>query len=139
MHDDKTARPLPEIDEDTAPYWEACAEGRLLLQRCDACQALQTYPRQRCAECWNNDLTWIEASGRATIYSFSIVHRPPPGFEAESPYVLAIVELEEGIRMMTNIIDVAPEDVSIGQAVTVVFEQVTEGVALPKFVVDAAS
>jgi uncharacterized OB-fold protein len=126
--------PLPRPYQDTAPYWNAAREHRFVLQRCTACGEHQFYPRGVCSHCLSSDLEWNDASGRGTVYSFSINHRAPhPGFADNLPFVLAIVELEEGPRMMTNIVECDPETVTIGMPVTVVFDDVTEEITLPKF------
>ena len=126
-------KPLPEVDEDTQPYWEGCKNHKLLVQRCVDCATYQSYPRKVCMNCMSDNLEWQEATGRGEIYSFSIVHRASPAFASDVPYVVAIVELDEGVRLMTNIIDCRPEEVGIGLKVQVVFDRVTEDVTLPKF------
>ena len=126
--------PLPRPYQDTAEYWSAAREHRFVLQRCKSCGEHQFYPRGVCSHCLSSDLEWKEASGRGTVYSFSVNHRAPhPGFADNLPFVLAIVALEEGPRMMTNIVDCDPESVTIGMDVTVTFDDITEKVTLPKF------
>lgn len=127
-------KPLPSPDEVSEPYWEACKQGKLLLQKCRNCGALQTFPRSLCYKCLSDALDWVPASGRGTIYTFSTIYRPPaPEFAGDVPYTIALVELEEGVRMMSNIVDCAPDDIEIGMGVQVVFDNVTPDVALPKF------
>ncbi len=129
-----TLPPLPRPYQDTAPYWDAAREHRFVLQRCTECGEHQFYPRGVCSHCLSSDLEWLEASGKGTVYSFSVNHRAPhPGFADKLPFVLAIVELAEGPRMMTNIVDCDPETVAIGMEVEVVFDDITEEVTLPKF------
>lgn len=102
----------------TAPYWEAAAQGTLLLQRCRPAGHLQHYPRSLCATCWSPELDWEAASGRGTVWTYTVVHMP--GHAAwldEVPYALAIVELDEGPRLLTNIVGTDPETVHVGQAV----------------------
>ena len=126
--------PLPRPYQDTEQYWAAAREHRFVLQRCTACGEYQFYPRGVCSHCLSSDLEWNEASGKATVYSCSVNYRAPhPGFADNLPFVLAIVELEEGPRMMTNIVDCDPESVTIGMDVTVTFDDITEEVTLPKF------
>ena len=126
--------PLPRPYQDTAEYWSAAREHRFVLQRCKSCGEHQFYPRGVCSHCLSSDLEWKEASGRGTVYSFSVNHRAPhPGFADNLPFVLAIVALEEGPRMMTNIVDCDPESVTIGMDVTVTFDDISEEVTLPKF------
>ncbi|HEV7801491.1 MAG TPA: OB-fold domain-containing protein, partial [Burkholderiales bacterium] len=95
-------RPIPVPDAATAPYWSAANEGRLVLPRCTACSRWHFYPRALCPYCSSDKLEWQSASGRGEVYSYTVVHRAPsPAFAAEVPYVVAIVELEEGPHLMT--------------------------------------
>ena len=127
-------RPLPKIYQDSAPYWEAAKAHRLVLQQCEDCEQHQFYPRGVCRHCLSSRLAWREASGRGTVYSCTVNHRPPhPGFAERVPFVLAIVELAEGPRMMCNVVQCDPETVRIGMAVTVTFEDVTDEITLPQF------
>ncbi|MER5530968.1 OB-fold domain-containing protein [Streptomyces sp. NPDC002677] len=97
---------LPEPDAFTRPYWEAAAEGRLLLRRCGSCGRAHHYPREFCPHCWSEDVTWETASGRAHLYTWSVVHRNDlPPFGDRVPYVAAVVDLAEGPRMMTELVD----------------------------------
>ena len=126
--------PLPRPYQDTETYWAAARDHRFVIQHCKSCGKHQFYPRGVCSHCLSSDLEWHEASGKGAVYSFSVNHRAPhPGFADEIPFVLAIVELEEGPRMMTNIVECNPDSVKIGMAVEVTFEDVTEEVTLPKF------
>ncbi|GAB2880720.1 OB-fold domain-containing protein [Streptomyces deserti] len=101
---------VPEIDAFTRTYWDAAAEGRLLIRRCRACARAHHYPREFCPHCWSEDVTWEPASGRATLYTWSVVHRNDlPPFTHRTPYVAAVVDLAEGPRMMTELVeDVRP-------------------------------
>jgi hypothetical protein len=115
---------LPDIDAFTAPYWEAAAEGRLLIRRCRAegCGAAHHYPREFCPYCWSEEVDWEEASGRATLYTWSVVHRNDlPPFGDRVPYVAAVVELAEGPRMMTEIAGCPPERLRVGMELRVAF------------------
>ena len=126
--------PLPRPYQDTAAYWAAAKDHKFIIQYCTECNEYQFYPRGVCRHCLSSALEWRDASGKGEVYSFSVNHRAPhPGFADKVPFVLAIVELEEGPRMMTNIVDCDPETVRIGMAVSVVFEDVTDEVTLPKF------
>ena len=126
--------PLPRPYQDTAAYWEAAREHRFIIQKCNNCGEFQFYPRGVCSHCLSSDLAWQDASGRGEVYSFSINYRAPhPGFADKTPFVLALVTLAEGPRMMTNIVDCDPDTVQIGMAVTVTFDDVTEEITLPKF------
>jgi uncharacterized protein len=109
--------PYPEPDDVTQPFWDGIAAGALRLQRCGACGRHVFYPRAVCPHCTSDRLEWVDASGRATIHSHTLVHRAPPGFTP--PYVIALVDLEEGVRMMTRLVDVEPGDVTVGLEVEV--------------------
>ena len=125
---------LPTPDNETRPFWDAAREERLLIQRCSRCGRHQFYPRPFCHVCWHDEVKWVEASGRGTLYTWSVVHvNDLPPFPERVPYVAAVVELEEGPRMMTNIVDCDPDSVKIGQRVQVVFHDTGEGTALPRF------
>jgi uncharacterized OB-fold protein len=125
-------RPAPHPDPDNAPYWQGARDGRLMLQRCTTCRSYQLYPRDRCV-LDRGPIEWVEGSGRATVYSFTVIRqnysRP---FRDWIPYVVALVDLEEGPRVMTNIVDCDPADVRIGMPVRARFEPVSDeaGIAL---------
>ncbi len=124
-------KPVPEYSPLTELYWRAAARGRFLLLRCNACGRAQHPPRRWCPHCWTRELSWTEASGRARVLTFSVVHQPPSaGFEV--PYVLAVVKLEEGPQMMCNIVACAPTEVAVDMAVEVTFEPRGD-IALPQF------
>lgn len=126
-------KPVPAIDPDSAPYWAALNENRLVLKNCGDCGRAHFYPRELCPHCHSANLTWIEASGRGEIYSFTVCRRPAgPAFAADVPYVVALVDLAEGPRMMTRIVG-DPAAVAIGQKVGVVFERQSDDLALPVF------
>ncbi|MGH9028335.1 MAG: Zn-ribbon domain-containing OB-fold protein [Acidimicrobiales bacterium] len=125
-------RPAPVPDPDSAEYWSAAHDGRLVLQRCEACGAYQLYPRDHCISC-GGAVSWVEASGRGSVYSFTIIRQNySRAFRDMIPYVVALVDLEEGPRLMTNIVECDPADVTIGMPVHATFEQVSEetGIAL---------
>ena len=127
-------RPLPEPSTTTAPFWEACKVQRLLLQQCRACGHIQFYPRSICTTCMSDQLEWSAARGTGTVYSYSTVYRAlVPGFEDDVPYVVAMIELDEGVRMLSQVIYCEPEEVFIGLRVSVTFEEARDGVVLPKF------
>ena len=127
-------KPLPRIDEESRGYWEALARHELYFQRCRDCGTKRFYPRALCPACLSSATEWVRASGRGTVYSFTVTYQnQAPGFREELPYVLAIVELDEGVRMMTNVVGCAPDAVRVGMAVEVVFEDVTAEVTLAKF------
>ena len=127
-------KPLPRVDEESRGYWEALARHELYLQRCRGCGTLRYYPRALCPECLSSGVDWVRARGRGTVYSFTVTHQnQAPGFREELPYVLAVVELEEGLQLMTNVVGCPPERVRIGLAVTAVFEDVAPEITLLKF------
>lgn len=128
-------RPVPVPTPETRPYWEGCGNHKLVLPRCRQCSKFHFYPRAICPYCWSPDLEWQQVSGRATLYSYVINHRPAPGFEAVAPYSLAVVELEEGPRMFTNIVGVpqTPDALQLDMPLEVVFEDLNGEIALPKF------
>jgi uncharacterized OB-fold protein len=130
----KYVKPLPRIDEESKGFWEACERGELYVQRCGDCGETRFYPRALCPECLSDRSEWLRCSGTGTVYTFTVVNQnQAPGFRDELPYVLAYVELEEGPRMLTNIVDCKPDDVAIGMAVEVVFDDVSPKVTLPRF------
>ncbi|MER6997504.1 Zn-ribbon domain-containing OB-fold protein [Streptomyces sp. NPDC000410] len=118
----------PEIDDFTRPYWDAAAEGRLLLRRCRTCTKAHHYPREFCPRCWSDDVRWEPASGRATLYTWSVVHRNDlPPFGDRTPYTAAVVDLVEGPRMMTEIVECAEADLRIGMELEVTFRGGADG------------
>ncbi|MEK9724037.1 MAG: Zn-ribbon domain-containing OB-fold protein [Rhodospirillaceae bacterium] len=117
------AKPEPVASADSQFYWQAAAEGRLVLQQCAHCGHLDFMPRHVCPQCWSENRTWVDAAGTGTVHSFSVVHRAPlPAFRADVPYVVALIELAEGPRMLTNIVGDNALSVEIGSAVTLCFE-----------------
>jgi uncharacterized OB-fold protein len=128
--------PAPNVLPEVKPFWDATAEGRLVLPRCVECDTVVWYPRPFCPACASLKVRWVEASGRGTVYSFTINRRGQadlPAYRDAGVYVLAYVELEEGPRVMTNIVDCSPDEVRIGQKVEVVFHDTGQGSALPRF------
>lgn len=126
-------KPVPAIDPDSAAYWAAVQDHRLIIKKCGRCEKTHFYPRELCPHCHSDDLSWVEASGRGSIYSYTVCYRPAgPAFADEAPYVVALVELEEGPRMMSRIHG-ATENVSIGHRVQVRFERQSEDLTLPFF------
>ena len=126
-------KPLPQPTPETQPFWDGAKAGELKLQRCGDCSHVYFPARPFCPACSSRDVDWFTASGRARLYSYVINHRAPPGFEA--PYVIAVVELEEGPRMMTNLINCAqtPEAMILDMPLEVAFEKASDDISLPKF------
>ncbi|HEX2888534.1 Zn-ribbon domain-containing OB-fold protein [Vineibacter terrae] len=119
--------PAPAVSPETKDYWDAAAQGKLLVRKCTACGEAHHYPRTICPFCFSDKTEWITASGKGTIYSYSVMRRAPV------PYVMAYVTLAEGPSMMTNIVDCDFDQLRIGQAVTVVFKPTDGGAPLPMF------
>ena len=126
-------RVAPQPIPANAPYWDGVAAGRLVLPRCRRCGAVSYYPRTVCQSCLSTDLEWTQMTGKGVVYSYTITRVAPAGFEELAPYVVASVELDEGTRVMTNIVDCAPDDVRIGQRVKAVYRE-----GLPLFAPDNA-
>lgn len=130
-----SARPIPPTSELTAPYWDAARRGELVVQRCEACEARPFPPRARCPRCGAGALAWAPVSGRGTVYSYTVARRAPhPVFAGQLPLVVAIVELAEGPRLVTNVVGCDPAEVTVGMAVEVAFEPIDDSeMSLPVF------
>ena len=125
---------MPRVDEESRPFWEACARHELYVQKCRACGRVFYYPRGFCLHDLTADFDWLRCSGKGTVYTFTVTHQnQSTGFRENLPYVMAYVELEEGVRMLTNIVDCDPEQVRIGMPVEVTFEDLTDEVSVPLF------
>lgn len=125
----------PTPDNETRPWWDAAADHRLLYKHCDDCGHDYFYPRSFCPACWSQDTDWVEASGRAVLYTYSVVHRNDlPPWPDRVPYVAAVVDLAEGPRMMTHVVDCEEEDLAVGMELEVTFrEDADGGFTLPVF------
>ncbi|HTK93859.1 MAG TPA: Zn-ribbon domain-containing OB-fold protein [Verrucomicrobiae bacterium] len=119
--------PAPQPNPETKAFWDGAAQGRLLLKKCLACSQVHYYPRALCPFCGSDRTEWQQASGRGTVYSWSVMRR------AEVPYCIAYVTLEEGVTMMTNIVDCDLDGIRIGQRVRVVFKPTEGGPPVPAF------
>lgn len=127
-------KPLPTPTPITQPFWDAARQHKLSIQRCRSCERYVFYPRPFCPHCGAGDLDWTEVSGRGTVYSFTVARRATArAFAPDVPYVIAIVELDEGPRMATNIVGCELDDVRIGMPVQATFEDVTDEITLVKF------
>ncbi|MCX5882506.1 MAG: Zn-ribbon domain-containing OB-fold protein [Deltaproteobacteria bacterium] len=131
----ETHKPFPVMQPWTKEFWKATKQGKLLVQHCNDCQINIFFPKKVCPECWSENLSWIESSGKAKVYTFTtMLDMVEPKFMGDLPYVIAMVDLlEEGIRMTTRIVNCKPENVAIGMHVEVVFQDVSEDCALPMF------
>ena len=131
-------KPLPEITPVTRPFWDGAAQGKLLLQRCPDCGHYIWTPCPVCVECGSERLQWTEVSGRGTIYSFTVIRQvagrgSSKAFEKDIPYVVAWVDLDEGPRMVSNVVGCPVDEVKIAMRVSVVFEPASAEISLPKF------
>jgi uncharacterized protein len=128
--------PLPTPDPVTQPFWDSLKAHAIKLQHCAACDMFVYYPRAVCPTCLSTELVWMDVSGRGVIHAFTIPHRHPnPAFSERAPYVVVLVELQEGVRMLSNLVDVEPvaEQVPIGAPVEIVYDDVNETITLPCF------
>jgi uncharacterized protein len=126
--------PRPEPTPTTAPFWDALAGDRVVLQRCGRCQAWVHHPRSRCPVCLADALAWHEVAGTGVVHTFTVARYPTaPPFADQVPQLLAVVELDEGVRMTTTLVDVDPEAVRIGMAVAPVFDHGADGRTLLRF------
>ena len=124
--------PLPQPTALTRPFWDGCARSELWYQRCTSCSGAVFDPALLCRRCGGADLAWSRSAGRGTVYSWSVVWRPPaPGFEV--PYAVAIVDVDEGYQIITNIVACAPEAIHLGMPVEVTFHPIGDGIAFPYF------
>jgi uncharacterized OB-fold protein len=134
MSDASSRKPVPRVDEESKGYWEACRRHELYVQECRTCGTRRFYPRALCPRCLSDDTEWLRAAGSGTVYTFTVTHQnQSPAFRGEVPYVLAWVELDEGVRLLTNVVECAPAAVHIGMRVEVVFEDVNDEIAIPRF------
>jgi uncharacterized protein len=131
-----SARLAPSMTADSQFFWDGVKGHRLLIQRCRSCARLRHPPRPMCPHCHSLDWDAVEASGRGTVYSFVMPRHPPlPWFD--DGYIVALVELDEGTRLVTNLVDAQPEEVSIGMPVVVTFHEFDDGLVLPMFAPEA--
>jgi len=127
-------KPLPKPTPWSKPFWDGCKNRKLLIQQCISCKKYIFYPKLFCPFCLSPDLSWIEATGKGKIYTYTVVYAyQPTEFSADVPYVVAVIELEEGVKMMSNIVDCKPDNVRCDMDVEVIFEDITEEFTFPKF------
>jgi uncharacterized protein len=130
----RAQKPIPFPNVETQFFWDKVNEEEIWLQRCKTCdQGAYFYPRFFCPKCMSKDVEWFKASGKGKLYTYMINHRPHPAFMAEAPYAIAIVELDEGVRMMTNIhgIENTPEKLILDMPLEVTFEEIAPGRKVP--------
>jgi uncharacterized protein len=129
-------KPIPSPGPEALPYWQAARQHQLKLPYCPACSAFFWFPRPFCPRCFSWEVEWRQVSGNGTLYTYAIQYRPQmPGFETDLPYVTAIVQLDEGPRLMTNLVEVEADPAAImcDMPVEVVFTDINDEIALPKF------
>lgn len=131
-------KPIPAIANEAKPFWDAAAQQQLKIQRCKDCKAWVWTPKPSCGECGSENLKWTAMSGKGEIYSFTVIRQivgrgASKAFEPDIPYVVAWVDLDEGPRLITNVVGCPPDQVKLGMKVTVQFEKASEKVWLPKF------
>ena len=127
-------KPIPVVNPWAKPFWEAARENKLIIQQCKDCGTYIFYPRIACTNCFSDNLTWVPASGRGKVYTYTVVESyPPSAFIPDLPFVVAVVRLEEGVQMLSNIVGCDPHTVYCEMPVAVVFEKLNEEFTLPKF------
>jgi hypothetical protein len=130
----QSLKPSPVVTVVERPFWDAAKKGDLIIQKCVDCNQLIFYPRIYCPHCHSAALTWEKASGKGKVYTYTVVvNNPHSSFLADMPFVIAIVKLEEGVQMLSNIVGCRPEDVTCDMPVEVVFEKLNDEFTLPKF------
>jgi hypothetical protein len=128
------AKPLPQITPEMKPFWDAARRHELVVQRCHACRAYRFPARDICSRCLSREADWTRVSGRGTVFSWAVMHQVyHPGFAGEIPYAVVVIELDEGARLVSNLVGCPVGDIRAGMPVEVVFEDVTPDVTLPKF------
>ena len=126
-------KPIPKPTAETREFWDACARDELVYQVCAAFRHVQFYPRRHCSACQGKQMQWLRSAGNATVYSHTTVYRAPTAaFKGDVPYAIALVDLDEGFRMMVNILGCDPAEVRIGARVKIVFRDAGGGMKLPQ-------
>jgi uncharacterized OB-fold protein len=127
-------KPLPTIEPDALPFWDSLREHRMRIQRCRACGLWYFPPGDYCRHCLSDDISWEPVIGKATVYSHVTMHRAyAPAYESEIPYNVSLVDLDEGVRLYTNVVQCAPSEVRVGMRVEVVYDDVTAEITLARF------
>lgn len=131
---DEALKPLPSPDIDSKPFWDSCKEHAMALQRCASCKRFRYPPRSLCPHCHSVEAAWRAISGRGRVYVSLVMCRSyGPAWDRDVPYNISMIELEEGVRIWSNVIDCSPDEVKIGDLVTITYDDVTEAATLPKF------
>jgi uncharacterized OB-fold protein len=127
-------RPLPEPTPVTRPFWDALGEGKVRIQRCEDCAAWVFYPRNRCSRCLSDRLRWEEVSGEGVLYTFTVARQPTSAhFVDDVPQLIAVVELDQGVRLTTNLVNVTEADIHVGMRLKPSFDRVSKEVTLLKY------
>ena len=127
-------KPLPETTGAMRPFWDAARRHELVIQRCGACGTRRFPARDLCSRCLSRDADWVRVSGRGTVFSWAVMHQVyHPAFASDVPYAVVVIALDEGARLVSNLVGCPPHEIRAGMPVTVVFEDVTPEVTLPKF------
>ena len=135
MAEDLYRKPVPVATPESDFFWDKTRKHELWIQKCVECDKAFFYPRMICPDCLSENLEWFKTSGKGFLYTYMINHRPPPGFEDEAPYAIAIVQLDEGPRMMTNIVGIenTPDNLVLDMPLEVVFDDIVAAMSLPKW------
>ncbi|MGQ9652823.1 MAG: Zn-ribbon domain-containing OB-fold protein [Thermodesulfobacteriota bacterium] len=127
-------KPIPAVTPWGMPFWEGTRQGKLMIQKCTDCNKYIFYPRLVCPHCFSDNLGWVQASGRGTVYSYTVVQSNAPSpFLTDIPYVVAVIRLEEGVQMLSNIVGCDLDDLRCDMPVEVTFQRLTDEFTLPKF------
>jgi hypothetical protein len=127
-------KPIPVVNPWAKPFWEAARDEKLIIQKCQDCGKYIFYPRIACPDCFSDNVVWTPVSGRGKVYTYTVVeNNPPSAFVVDLPFVIAVIRLEEGVQMLSNIVGCDPYKVYCEMPVTVVFERLNEEFKLPKF------
>jgi uncharacterized OB-fold protein len=127
-------RPEPPQSDTSAPFWDATRDGRLMLQWCSSCEVAIFFPRAVCPRCLGDTLQWRQASGQGRVYAVTVEHRAQdPRMTSRVPFAIALVDLDEGVRMMSNVVGCEPDDVVVGMPVALAWERLPDGRQLPQF------
>ena len=134
MSENAISKPLPVLEGFAKEFYEGCQRGELLFQCCGRCDAWRHVPRELCAECGSWEWSWKASSGRGKVFTWTVIARPlHPAFAEDVPLAAVVVELEEGVRILSHVIDCPPEELEMEMPVEVSFESITEDITLPRF------